>query len=111
MIQPAMACPAPPAAAIPAEKPQQWNRLSTSSVTPISGSASGENGIGPLIQVLMPASAKTGIRCAHASASGANLSCAGGNSSGPRTAGTGRHGTRLPSSQPPTTRPPVSGFT
>ena len=47
---------------MPAENPQQWNRLSTSSVSPISGSASGENGIGPLTQVWMPSSPNSGIR-------------------------------------------------
>ena len=73
MIQPAMACPAP-AAAIPAENPQQWKKLSRSSVKPISGSASGENGIGPFTQLLIPASPNEGILAAHASASGAKRS-------------------------------------
>lgn len=85
MIQAAIAWPAPPAAAIPAENPQQWYMLSRSSVTPISGSASGENGIGPFTQVRMPASAVTGIRLAAAPAIGSNRSWSGGSSSGPRS--------------------------
>jgi hypothetical protein len=110
MIQPAIACPAPPAAAIPAEKPQQWNRLSRSSVTPMSGSASGEKGIGPLTQVWMPISAKSGIRSPAATPSGSNRSWFGANSSAPRSVGMRRQGARVPSSQPPITSAPFSGL-
>src|ERR1039457_5831210 len=90
MIQAAIAWPAPPAAAMPAENPQQWNRLPVSSVTPISGSASGENGIGPFTQVRMPDSPVTGIRRPAASAIGSNRSWSGGDSSGPRSPGLAR---------------------
>ena len=95
---------------MPAENPQQWNRLSRSSVSPMTGSASGENGIGPLTQVRMPSSPNSGTRCAAPSARPANRSWSGLNSSGPRSYGMVRQQARVPSSQPPMTRAPASGL-
>ena len=98
MIQLAIASPAPPAAAMPAENPQQWKRLSTSSVRPMIGSASGENGIGPLIHVRMPISPNAGRRLAAPSARLSNRSWLAGNSVGPMSRGIVRQQARVPCS-------------